>query len=67
MTSFIAIAHIALMLETFAVATGLILINLSKENRGSFSSAGWLLIFLGILIAICTLYEMLHYYRLEPS
>lgn len=58
------LGHIAFLLEAFAVAAGLVLIPLSKENRGSFSIAGWLLIVVGILGAVCTFYYMLHYYNL---
>lgn len=58
------LVHIVFLLETFAVATGLVFISLSKEKGGSFSTAGWLLIVFGILISICTLYYTMHYYRL---
>ncbi len=56
------LGHIAVILEMFALATGLVLI--SKENKGLSSLAGWILIIFGILGAICTFYYMVQYYYL---
>jgi uncharacterized membrane protein HdeD (DUF308 family) len=58
------LASIAFLLEVFLIAAGLVLISLSKEHRGLFSGAGWLLIIVGILGAICTFYYSMHYYNL---
>lgn len=58
------LAHIAQMLELFALATGLVLIRLSKENKGVSSLAGWILVVFGILGLICTGYYMIQYFYL---
>lgn len=58
------LASIAFLLEVFSIAAGLVLISLSKEHRGLFSGAGWLLIIVGILGVICTLYYSMYYYNL---
>jgi uncharacterized membrane protein YqjE len=58
------LSTITFLLEAFSIAAGLVLISLSKENRASFSVPGWLLIIVGLLTAICTLYYSMHYYNL---
>lgn len=58
------LGHIAFILEMFALATGLVLVRLSKENKGLSSLAAWILVIVGILGAICTGYYMLQYFYL---
>lgn len=58
------LGHIAFILEIFALATGLVLVRLSKENKGVSSLAGWILVIFGILGVICSLYYMMQYYYL---
>lgn len=58
------LGHIAFILEIFALATGLVLVRLSKENKGLSSLAGWILVIVGILGAICTGYYMIQYFYL---
>ena len=58
------LGDIAFILEMFAVAAGLILIHLGKENRKLFSLAGWLLLIVGIGGAVCTVYWMFHYFNM---
>jgi len=52
-----------LFIRGVLIAAVLVLISLSKEHKGSFSGAGWLLIIVRILGAICTLYYSMHYYN----
>jgi phosphatidylglycerophosphate synthase len=56
------LGHIAMMLEFFAIATGLVLVRLSKTDKGWSSLAGWVLVIFGILGVICTGYYMLQYF-----
>lgn len=58
------LGHIAVILEMFALATGLVFIQLSKENKGFSSLAGWILVVVGILGVICTGYYMVQYFYL---
>lgn len=58
------LGHIAFILEMFALATGLVLVRLSEENKGLSSLAGWILVIVGILGAICTWYYMIQYFYL---
>ncbi|MBY0518737.1 MAG: hypothetical protein K2P81_17635 [Bacteriovoracaceae bacterium] len=56
------LGHIAVILEMFALATGIVLVQLIKENKGFSSLAGWILVIFGILGVICTGYYMLQYF-----
>ncbi len=58
------LGHIAFILEMFALATGLVLVRLSKENKGLSSLAGWVLVIVGIFGAICTVYYIIQYFYL---
>lgn len=58
------LGHIAFILQMFALATGLVLIRFNKENKGLSTLAGWILVIVGILGAICTGYYMILYFYL---
>lgn len=58
------LGHIAFILQVLALATGLVLVQLGKENKELSSLAGWILVIFGILGAICTSYYMIQYFYL---
>lgn len=57
------LGHIAFLLATFAIVSGLVLWQLSQEKK-FFSLGGWILIVVGIFGWVCIGYYMVHYFYL---
>lgn len=55
------LVHITFLLDTFAVGLGFVLLQLGMENKRLYSAAGWILLIVGLIGWLCTLYYMYHY------